>query len=56
MSQIKLSASDKERMVAKIKAYFSAELDQHIGAFEAEFFDGILCQRNRAVFLQSRLK
>ena len=37
MSQIKLSASDKERMVAKIKAYFSAELDQHIGGFEAEF-------------------
>jgi len=37
MSEIKFSANDKERIVTKIKAYFSAELDQDIGGFEAEF-------------------
>jgi uncharacterized protein (DUF2164 family) len=37
MSEIKFSANDKERIVAKIKTYFSAELDQDIGGFEAEF-------------------
>ena len=37
MSEIKFSADDKERIVSKIKKYFSDELEQEIGGFDAEF-------------------
>lgn len=37
MSDIDISKEDKERIVHKVKKYFSAELDQDIGGFEAEF-------------------
>ncbi|MEH6490927.1 DUF2164 domain-containing protein [Halopseudomonas sp.] len=37
MKDIAFSKEQKERMVGKIKAYFQAELQQDIGAFEAEF-------------------
>lgn len=37
MKDIKLSQDQTDRMVSKIKRYFSDELDQDIGSFEAEF-------------------
>jgi Uncharacterized conserved protein len=37
MSDIKFSRDELDRIVHKIKKYFNDELDQDIGAFEAEF-------------------
>ena len=37
MSDIKFSKDETDRIVSKIKSYFSDELDQEIGGFEAEF-------------------
>jgi len=37
MSDIKFSRDEKERIVKKVERYFSNELDQEIGNFEAEF-------------------
>jgi len=37
MSDIKFSRDEKERIVKKVETYFSNELDQEIGNFEAEF-------------------
>jgi uncharacterized protein (DUF2164 family) len=37
MSEIKIPRDDTDRIVSKVKDYFDAELDQEIGAFEAEF-------------------
>ena len=37
MSAIKFSKDEKELIVQKIQHYFSAELDQEIGQFDAEF-------------------
>jgi len=37
MSEIKFSREEKERIVKKVETYFSNELDQEIGNFEAEF-------------------
>lgn len=37
MSNIVFSKDEKERVVQKVKAYFSDELDQEIGGFDAEF-------------------
>ncbi len=37
MSDIKFSRPELELIVSKVKHYFSDELDQEIGAFEAEF-------------------
>ncbi len=37
MSEITLSDDQKARLVARVKTYFSDELDHEIGAFEAEF-------------------
>mgnify|MGYP000264601149 FL=1 len=37
MSKIKFSREEKERIVKKVETYFSNELDQEIGNFEAEF-------------------
>jgi uncharacterized protein (DUF2164 family) len=37
MSDIKFSREEKERIVKKVETYFSNELDQEIGNFEAEF-------------------
>ncbi|SFL92111.1 Uncharacterized conserved protein, DUF2164 family [Marinobacter zhejiangensis] len=37
MKDIAFSREQKERMVSKIKTYFSDELQQDIGGFEAEF-------------------
>ncbi len=37
MSNIEFSKDEKELIVHKIKRYFSEELDQEIGQFDAEF-------------------
>ncbi len=37
MSEVKFSKEEKELIVSKVKMYFSTELDQDIGGFEAEF-------------------
>lgn len=37
MNDIKLDKDETARLVSKIKTYFSDELDQDIGSFEAEF-------------------
>ena len=37
MSDIKFSKDESDRIVSKVKKYFSDELDQDIGGFEAEF-------------------
>jgi uncharacterized protein (DUF2164 family) len=37
MSDIKFSKDELDRIVHKVKQHFNDELDQEIGAFEAEF-------------------
>ena len=37
MSTIEFSAAEKEVIIRKIKLYFSEELEQEIGQFDAEF-------------------
>ncbi|MES9832570.1 MAG: DUF2164 domain-containing protein [Candidatus Thiodiazotropha sp. DIVDIV] len=37
MSKIEFSKDEKELIVHKIKRYFSKEMDQEIGQFDAEF-------------------
>jgi len=37
MSIIEFSAAEKEIIISKIKMYFSEELEQNIGQFDAEF-------------------
>jgi uncharacterized protein (DUF2164 family) len=37
MSDIMFSREEKEQIVKKFETYFSTELDQEIGNFEAEF-------------------
>ncbi len=37
MSEIKFSKEEKELIVQKVKLYFTDELDQDIGQFDAEF-------------------
>lgn len=37
MKPIEFSQDQKDRLVAKIKAYFIHELDHEVGGFEAEF-------------------
>ena len=37
MTQITFTKEQTTQIVAKIKTYFSTELDQEIGAFEAQF-------------------
>jgi uncharacterized protein (DUF2164 family) len=67
MSKIEFSKDEKQLIVRKIKLYFSKELDQEIGQFDAEFlldfFSGEIGPRfyNRGTYdawgvLKSRLK
>jgi uncharacterized protein (DUF2164 family) len=37
MKELKFSKDETDRVVAKIKSYFTDELNQDIGGFEAEF-------------------
>ncbi len=37
MSAIEFSAAEKDAIIRKIKLYFSEELEQEIGQFDAEF-------------------
>lgn len=56
MKDIEFSREQKDRMVAKIKTYFSDELQQDIGGFEAEFLIDFFakelgpCFYNRGLF------
>ena len=37
MAAIKFDKAETERMVASLQGYFSAELDQELGQFDAQF-------------------
>lgn len=37
MSDIKFTATEQEKIIAKIQTYFESELDQEIGQFDAGF-------------------
>jgi len=37
MSEIKFTTDERATLVAKLKAYFSREMEQDIGQFECEF-------------------
>lgn len=56
MKEIEFSKDQKERMVDKVKSYFSDELQQDIGGFEAEFLIDFLARElgpyfyNRGLF------
>ena len=56
MHNIELTKEQKERAVEKIKSYFEGELQQDIGAFEAEFLLDFLAREigptfyNRGLF------
>jgi len=56
MHNIELTKEQKERAVEKIKSYFEDELQQDIGAFEAEFLLDFLAREigptfyNRGLF------
>lgn len=38
MPAIKFSKEEKAQIIEKVKTYFTEELDQEIGGFEAEFW------------------
>lgn len=44
MKDIEFSKDQKDNMVHKVKRYFDDELDQDIGAFEAEFLIDFLAK------------
>jgi len=50
MKDIEFSRDQKDRMVSKIKAYFSDELEQDIGGFEAEFLIDFFAKELGPVF------
>lgn len=50
MKDIEFSREQKDRMVAKIKTYFSDELQQDIGGFEAEFLIDFFAKELGPVF------
>jgi len=53
MTDITLSDEQKSRLVARLKTYFNDELDQDIGAFEAEFLiDFIAAEAGPAIYNQ----
>ena len=67
MSDIEFTKEEQAVLIDKIKAYFSEELDQDIGRFDAEFLLGFITKEigvyfyNRGlndaqVILQSRLE
>jgi len=37
MSEIKFTAQEKEQMIEKMQKYFSQELEQELGQFDADF-------------------
>jgi len=55
MSDIKLSKDETDRVVSKIKDYFSEELDQEIGGFEAEFLIDFIAKEIGSYFYNKGL-
>jgi uncharacterized protein (DUF2164 family) len=50
MESIKFSSEEKDLIVRKIKLYFSEELKQQIGSFDAEFLLDFFAQEIGAYF------
>jgi uncharacterized protein (DUF2164 family) len=50
MSEIKFTAHEKDIIVRKIQLYFSEELNQPIGKFDAEFLLDFMAQEIGAYF------
>ena len=50
MSQIKFNKDEKAALVQKIKLYFSEELDQQIGQFDAEFLIDFISEEMGAYY------
>ena len=50
MSIIEFSAAEKEIIIGKIKMYFSEELEQNIGQFDAEFLLNFFSEEVGAYF------
>ncbi|MCA6062971.1 DUF2164 domain-containing protein [Thalassolituus marinus] len=50
MEGMTFSREEKERMVAKVQAYFEREMDQSLGGFEAEFLIDFFASEMGAFF------
>lgn len=50
MAGMSFSREEKERMVAKVKAYFEGEMNQSLGGFEAEFLIDFFAEEMGAFF------
>ena len=50
MSEIKFNQDEKATLVQKIKLYFSEELDQQIGQFDAEFLIDFISEEMGAYY------
>lgn len=56
MSEIKFSAEEKALLVDKLKRYFSEELDQDLGQFDAEFLLDFISSELGAVYYNQGLQ
>ncbi len=56
MSEIKFSAEEKALLVDKLKRYFSDELDQDLGQFDAEFLLDFISSELGAVYYNQGLQ
>ena len=56
MSDIKFTKDERDRIVSKVKKYFSDELDQDIGGFEAEFLIDFFAKEIGPNFYNSGLR
>ena len=50
MNEIKFSSEEKQQIVLKVKSYFSNELNQDIGGFDAEFLIDFFAQEIGSYF------
>ncbi len=50
MSEIKFSSEEKDQIIKKVKLYFSEELDQDIGNFDAAFLIDFFAEEIGAYF------
>lgn len=50
MEKLKFSDEEKSQIVKKVKMYFSEELDQEIGGFDAEFLIDFFAEEIGAYF------
>lgn len=56
LSKIDFSIAEKEIMVSKLKSYFSTELNQDIGGFDAEFLIDFFEQEIGILFYNKGLR